>query len=218
LLLWIFYCHHAAPPHKLHLLLVTAAALLVTCLPWTIRNYLHFHRFVPLRSNFAYEFWSGNNEIFDQHSREVNRITRYEQIHLYARLGENAFLDDKWKKAKSFVSAHPSLYASLCARRIVATWLGTESPWRDFLQADSLLPRSLLLWNAIIFVAMIAGLIRLYLRERPYFFAVAAFPLVFPLAFYLAHTSLRHRHPIDPVLALLLAVAIVGTGVRKTPE
>ncbi|HYA62359.1 MAG TPA: glycosyltransferase family 39 protein [Candidatus Sulfotelmatobacter sp.] len=218
LLALVFFRHREANPQKLRLLLLAAAALLVICLPWTTRNYLQFHRFVPLRSNFAYEFWSGNNEIFDEHSRALNRITRYEQTHLYARLGENAFLDDKWQKAKSFVSAHPSLYAQLCARRIVATWLGTESPWQDFFQADSLLARSLLLWNAITLVGMIAGLVRLYLRQRPYFFPVAVFPLFFPIAFYLAHTSLRHRHPCDPVLALLLSVAIAGTGVRKTTE
>lgn len=218
LLPWVFYRHREASSQKLRLLLVTVAAILVTCLPWTIRNYLQFHRFVPLRSNFAYEFWSGNNEIFDEHSREVNRITRYEQTHLYARLGENAFLDDKWQKAKFFVSAHPSLYAKLCTRRIIATWLGTDSPWQDFLHADSLLARSLLLWNAITLVGMIAGLLRLYRRRRPYFFPVAVFPLVFPLAFYLAHTSLRHRHPCDPILALLLAVAITGIDVRVTSE
>ena len=218
LLAWVFYRHRGSSPQKLRLVLVAAAALFVTCLPWTIRNYLQFHRFVPLRSNFAYEFWSGNNEIFDEHSREVNRITRYEQTHLYARLGETAFLDDKWQKAKSFVSAHPSLYAKLCARRIVVTWLGTESPWHDFLHADSLLARVLLLWNAIAFVGMIIGLLRLYFRRRPHFFPVVVFPLVFPVTFYLAHTSLRHRHPCDPILPLLLAVAITGTGIRITSE
>jgi hypothetical protein len=218
LLAWVFYRLRGTSPQKLRLLLVTAATLLVTCLPWTIRNYLQFHRFVPLRSNFAYEFWSGNNEIFDEHSREVNRITRYEQAHLYARLGETAFLDDKWQKAKSFVSAHPSLYAKLCVRRIIATWLGTGSPWQDFLHADSLLARALLLWNAITFGGMILGLLRLYFRRRPCFFPVVVFPLVFPLTFYLAHTSLRHRHPCDPILALLLGVAITGISVRITSE
>jgi hypothetical protein len=33
--------------------------------------------------------------------------------------------------------------------------------------------------------------------------------LVFPLAFYLTHTSLRYRFPMDPVM-LVLAVSAVG--------
>lgn len=218
LLGWIFYRHHAPHPRKIGLALVTAAVLLLTCLPWTIRNFLQFHRFVPFRSNFAYEFWSGNNEIFDENSRQVNRITRYEQTRLYARIGETAFLDEKWQSARNFVRSHPSLYAHLCARRVVVTWLGTQSPRQDFLHADSALARFLLVWNVISLLATLVGLVRLYLQNRPFFVPVAAFPVIFPLTFYFAHTSLRHRHPCDPVLALLMALAIAGMAVRKKPE
>ncbi len=211
---WVLYRHRGNRSRQARLALVTVALIVLTCLPWTVRNYVQFHRFIPLRSNFTYEFWSGNNEIFDEHSREVNRITRYEQTHLYAKLGENAFLDEKWRKAGNFVVTHPALYAKLFGNRIVATWLGTESPWGDFARTDSLLVRFLLFWNALVLVGVIAGLVRLYLRQRPYFFPVASFPLVFPLVFYIAHTSLRHRHPCDPILALLMAIAVAGAGAR----
>ena len=210
LLAWIFFRLRAGNSQRLRLTLVALAATILLCLPWTLRNCVQFHRFVPLRSNFAYEFWSGNNEIFDPRSREVNRITRYEQTRLYARLGETAFLAEKWQNAKQFVCTRPSLYAQLCARRIVATWLGTESPWQDFLLADSGLARFLLLWNLFSFLALLIGLVRLYRSDRTFFFPVAAFPLIFPITFYLAHTSLRHRHPCDPVIALLMAVAFFG--------
>jgi hypothetical protein len=62
------------------------------------------------------------------------------------------------------------------------------------------------------------GLIRVYLEKRPCFFPLASYPLFFPLTFYIAHTSLRLRHPIDPVLALLLAIAILDTRSSRTPE
>jgi Dolichyl-phosphate-mannose-protein mannosyltransferase len=210
LLAWIFFGLRTENSRRLRLTLVALAATVVLCLPWTLRNYIQFHRFVPLRSNFAYEFWSGNNEIFDPHSHEVNRITRYEQTRLYAHLGETAFLTEKWQSAEQFVRTHPSLYAQLCARRIVATWLGTDSPWHDFLYADSSLAQFLLLWSVVSFLALLVGLVRLYRSSRFYFFPVAAFPLIFPITFYLAHTSLRHRHPCDPVIALLMAVAFLG--------
>jgi hypothetical protein len=210
LLGWLLYRHRGNSGQQVRLALMPVAMILLTCLPWTARNYVQFHRFIPLRSNFPYELWSGNNEIFDEHSREVNRITRYEQVRLYARLGENAFLDEKWEKARNFIRTHPALYAQLFGRRIVATWLGSESPWRDFLRTDSLLARFLLLWNALTLLGVIAGLGKLYLRPRAYFFPLASFPFIFPLTFYIAHTSLRHRHPCDPILALLIAVAVTG--------
>jgi hypothetical protein len=33
------------------------------------------------------------------------------------------------------------------------------------------------------------------------------YPVVFPLLYYVTHTSLRYRHPIDPIVLLLTAVA-----------
>jgi Dolichyl-phosphate-mannose-protein mannosyltransferase len=218
LLAWIFFHVKAGNSHRLRLVLLSVLATVLLCLPWTLRNYIQFHRFVPLRSNFAYEFWSGNNEIFDPNSREVHRITRYEQTHLYARLGETAFLAEKWQSAKQFVRAHPALYVQLCARRIVATWLGTEFPFQDFIHADSGLAQFLLLWSLVSFLALLVGLVRIYRSGRPYFFPLAAFPLIFPITFYLAHTSLRHRHPCDPVIALLMAVAFLGATRQIPPE
>ncbi len=119
------------------------------CLPWTIRNAVQFHRLIPLRSNFPFELWMGNNEIYDLHSHEVTRITRYEQIHLYQKLGETAFLADKFQKAKAFIHGHPALTLHLAGQRFIATWLGTATPYTDFLRADSSLARFILFWNAV---------------------------------------------------------------------
>jgi 4-amino-4-deoxy-L-arabinose transferase-like glycosyltransferase len=210
LLGWLLYQQRDNRALLLRLGTAALAALFLTCLPWTVRNFVQFHRFLPLRSNFPYEFWSGNNEIFDEHSREVNRITRFEQVRLYAQLGETEFLKEKMQNALHFVHTHPSLYARLFGERIVATWLGTGSPWRDFWATDSNFARFILVWNLFALAGVIVGLVRLYLQNRALFVPVAAFPLLFPFTFYIAHTTLRHRHPCDPILALLIAVAISG--------
>jgi hypothetical protein len=209
---WLFYQHRNNRALQFSRALLVVGVLVLTCLPWTIRNYEQFHRFIPLRSNFPFEFWSGNNEIFDEHSREVNRITRYEQVHLYGELGENAFMAEKMEQAVGFVRTHPVLYAELFGRRIVATWLGTESPWEDFGQSRSSLARFLIAWNALALVGIVAGLLRLYLGQPAYFIPIAVFPMVFPLTFYIAHTTLRHRHPCDPIVALVIAIGIAGTA------
>ena len=192
---WAVFRSPAHQAVKLKLAALTLAVILLCCLPWTIRNYACFHRLIPLRSNFAFEFWSGNNEIFDPNSRAVNVITRYEQTHLYSALGENAFFDDKWQRASNFVRSNPSLYLQLCVRRVVATWFGSGSPWQDFFRADSSLARFLLTWNTLALPLMLLGLVRLFLLRSPYSFPLLSFPLAFPIAFYVAHTSLRHRHP-----------------------
>jgi hypothetical protein len=215
LLGWVLYQHRDRRGGRLRLGLVTVGVLVLVCLPWTARNYAQFHRMIPLRSNFPFELWSGNNEVFDVHSRAVNRITRYEQVHLYAELGETEFLHQKLEKALNFVKTHPALYAQLFGRRIIATWLGAETPWQDFAGTDSYFVRFLLAWNVLALVGVIAGLARIYLQQRVYFVPVACYALIFPLTFYVAHTTLRHRHPCDAVVALLMAVAIVGAQGRN---
>jgi hypothetical protein len=198
------------------LLLVISLAFLV-CLPWTIRNAVQFHRFIPIRSNLPFELWMGNNPIFDEHSREVNRITRYEQVHLYAQLGETAFLQEKWWQASTFIRTHPALSLQLSVLRTVAMWMGTPSPWQDFQRADSKLVRFVFLWNAVTCLGTLTGLACLYFARRSFFIPVAAFPMAFPIVYYLTQASLRLRHPCDPILALLIALAVMWPASR-TPR
>ena len=208
--LWIIYRRLHLGDRRLQPLLLSLAVIGAVCLPWTIRNYVQFHRFIPLRANFPYELWSGNNEIFDPHSRAPSRITRYEEVHRYATLGENAFLAEKWRNACMFIRTRPGLFARLCGRRIVATWLGTDSPWADFWRSDSWFVRYLFLWNVVVLLSAFLGVARLFCARSDSLVPLLAFPVLFPLTFYLAHSTLRHRHPADPILALLMAVALFG--------
>src|ERR1700751_3290436 len=91
-------------------------------------------------------------------------------------------------------------------------------PWQDFVRTDSLFVRFLFPWNACTLLGIVPCRVRLRLSRSPYFLPVAAFPVIFPITFYIAHTTLRHRHPSDPAIALILALAIVGTGVRHGPK
>ena len=204
---WIAYCHYRRGSLRPWRLALAITILVAICLPWTVRNTIQFHRLIPLRSNFAFELWMGNNEIYDEHSRAVNRITRFEQVRRYSQLGESAFLDEKWQKARLFIRTHPSLTAQLFGRRILATWLGTESPQRDFLHPGSALVAFIFAWNVFVLVGVIAALVRLLILRNPFFIPIAAYPLVFPVVYYLTQTSLRLRHPCDPVLALMVVLA-----------
>ncbi len=207
-LLWIFLQSHARKVGTTRDLLLVIALALLVCLPWTIRNGIEFHRFLPVRSDFPFELWMGNNPIYDEKSHTLNRITRYEQVHLYAQLGESAFLKEKGDQAREFIRSHPALCLRLAGERAVALWLGTSSPWQDFLRTDSVLVRFIFLWNVLTLFGTIAGLARVLVARRAFFLVFAAFPFAFPLVYYTTQVSLRLRHPCDPALALLLAFAV----------
>ena len=205
---WIAYRYYRRGSLRPGRVALVVALLAAMCLPWIVRNAIQFHRLIPLRSNFPFELWMGNNEVYDEHSRAVNRITRFEQVRRYTQLGESAFLDEKWQTARLFMRTHPGLTVRLFGRRIVATWLGTESPRRDFLHPGSPLVAFIFAWNIFVLVGVVAALARLLILRNLFFIPIAAYPIVFPVVYYLTQTSLRLRHPCDPVLALMVVLAI----------
>jgi len=36
------------------------------------------------------------------------------------------------------------------------------------------------------------------------------FPVIFPCLYYATHADLRYRHPIDPIVSLLTAIAVAN--------
>jgi 4-amino-4-deoxy-L-arabinose transferase-like glycosyltransferase len=179
------------------------------CAPWTIRNYVAFHKFVPLRSNFPLELWAGNNDSFDPNSQVVPPADpAREELRKYVRLGETAYMAEKWRIATIFIRTHPRLEVVLCGRRFVAMWTGLENPVEGFQDAQTNLVRVVLVSNLLVGIGTILGIALLIWRRSIYVFPLAAFPVVYPLLYYATHPSLRYRHPIDPVLLILVATAL----------
>ena len=194
--------------------------IILCCAPWTIRNYFVFHRFIPLRSNFSFELWLGNNDAYDLHAPNTRtRITLYEEIRRYRQLGETQFMQEKRQKAIQFIRSHPQLELQLTSRRFLATWIGLEYPLRDFFRTDSLLVRSLLIINLITAVGVVIGIAVLYGTRSAFALPLAAFAIVFPCLYYVTHASLRYRHPVDPILLLLFVIAAVRVAklLRRIP-
>jgi Dolichyl-phosphate-mannose-protein mannosyltransferase len=192
-------------------LALAARAVLIAalcCVPWTVRNYVAFRQFVPLRSTFPFALWLGHNPVFDPHSPVTTRVTPYEQGREYKRLGETAFMQKKGAEALSFIRTHPALEANLFAQRFVAFWAGIDSPFKRFLDAESLGDRVLLLANFLASLGTLGGLVAVWVKWRRYAFVLSAFPAIFPWMYYATEPYLRYRQPIDPILMLLTALAL----------
>ncbi len=190
---------------------LAAACVVLCCVPWTIRNYRAFHRFIPLRSNLGVELYTGNNENYGPHPPVWPfNITREREIFRFYRVGESAFMQEEMRKALHFMAANPGIELRLTWDRVVAFWLGTSAPFSDFMSADSLLLRAVSVCGFLLLLGTVAGLALLFLTANQFIFPVASFVLFFPLIYYLAHASLRFRHPIDPILVLLSAIAFTA--------
>jgi 4-amino-4-deoxy-L-arabinose transferase-like glycosyltransferase len=211
LLGWVAYRAFQLGRLRLSRPLLACGIAVLCCVPWTVRNYFAFHRFIPLRSNFPFELWLGNNEQFDEQSQVMPAADpERAEIRNYIHMGETAFMQDKWNKATAFISTHPKLEMILHGRRFVATWTGLEKPLEGFRDAESPLVRLVLISNTLGAIGGLCGIVVLFLRRDPYAFPLAAGPILYPVIYYVTHTSLRYRHPIDPVMLMLAAVAIAA--------
>jgi 4-amino-4-deoxy-L-arabinose transferase-like glycosyltransferase len=188
---------------------MAAILALLCCVPWTVRNYVVFHRFIPFRSNLGYELYIGNNENYDERHRGLPAvITQDLETLRYLRMGEIAFMDEERRKALHFIAAHPRVELELFGNRIVDFWMGTAEPVNMFEVTDSPLIRGILLGNFLSLTGALLGVVALFWRRNANAFPLAAFPVVFPVLYYVTHTSLRYRHPIDPVVMLLTAIGV----------
>ena len=139
-------------------------------------------------------------------------------------MGEIAYMQEKRDNAIHYMLTHPAREAHLIWHRFLAVWSGgTPKPVSDFFRARSAWFRFVLLFNILVAVGTLMGVIALIRRRSEYWFPLAVFPLVFPWAYYLTVVQPRYRLPIDPVLMLLTAIAIdeiarVATRQSRTGE
>ena len=217
LLGWAAYRARGATKFSLLNPALAAGIAILCCAPWTVRNYVVFHRLVPLRSNFPLELYIGNNNNYA--TRQFvwpPLITKERELLRYFKLGETAFMDEEKRKAMEFIRAHPKIELQLTAKRFVAFWAGIADPVHVFQSTDSLLIRVLLVCNSLAALGALLGIAALIRRRSLHTIPLAAFPVVFPWLYYVTHPNLRYRHPIDPVVLLLAAVAVSSVlGIKR---
>ncbi len=221
LLGWAAYHARRRAPLPLTRPLLALGLAILCCVPWTARNYAVFHRFVPLRSNFPLELYIGNNENYDdQHPRYPPAISKERETVRYFRMGETSFMDEEKRKALAFIVSHPRMDVILFGERFTAFWAGIANPLGTFLATDSLLIRGLILCAVLSGIGALSGIVVLVRRRSVYAFPLAIFPVVFPFLYYVTHTSLRYRHPIDPVTLLLTAISLEAFWqfLRRSPH
>lgn len=210
LLLWLVFSGTGRVRKRIRLAASAVLVMVVGITPWIVRNSLVFGTFVGLRSNFGLELYLGNNEkVTDAWAWEVHpNDSKVERIK-YRQMGEIAYMKEKQRDAIRFMLTHPADVVHWSFKRFIHTWTGTTDPLVDTWTPTSGFVRVLLLYNFLFPVLTFLGLF-FASRARntatlPLFIVIFCFPLVY----YFSHASLRYRHPIDPIMSVLTAYAVV---------
>ena len=189
--------------------ILAAAIAAACCIPWTARNFETFHTFVPLRSVGGLALWLGNNENGDGLSARQHPISNQRERDRYVQLGEIAYMAEKQSLAVQYIAGHPDRTFQLSLQRFVAIWTGTSGRLlEDFRRAKSIRFHLVVGSDLLAALGTLLGLFFLARERSLHWIPLAAFPVVFPLVYYLALAPPRYRHPIDPALLILTAVSL----------
>jgi hypothetical protein len=190
--------------------IVATLALLAVVAPWCIRNYETFHQFIPIRSGFGLEFYIGNNG-YSLRWVNSNLHPNHNDTELaeYVSSGEIAYMAHKRQQAMDYVRSHPSWFVWMTSRRILYMWTGFWSLDPEYLKLEPFDPPNIFLCTTLTLSAL-AGLRRAF-RANPNLAVRYAIVLVFfPLAYYLSHPETYYFRPVDPIIVVLAAYAVVG--------
>ena len=191
-------------------MIAVALAGMATLSPWLVRNYMLFHRFIPVRSGYGLELYIGNNG-YSQHwvNRSLHPNHNDAELQEYERAGEIAYMDHKLQQAKDYIRSHPEWFAWMTFRRIVYMWTGYWSFDRAYLKDEPLDPPNIFV-NTTMTLLGLWGLRRVWQRDSGLGVRFAIVLLFFPLTYYFSHPETYYFRPVDPLIVVLAAIAVAG--------
>lgn len=190
--------------------LQAAAVALLLIMPWTVRNYLAFHKFVLVSANSGYNFYLGNNPGatggFEQDTTKQGVREDFEQIQSFSIAHSQVETDHYvFHLGLVWASQHPVDLVLLDLKKIFYHW------WRrgrsgTMVQHPELMPMYDIASALVLFFGF-WGFFRLRDRELRRLFATLFIYSTLTAAIFF--TQSRHRAlKVDPFLLPLAALAI----------
>lgn len=177
--------------------------------PWTIRNYVVFGRFVPVRSVLGITLWMGNNGVAEGvNSFRMLPIFNLAEAEKFKRMGEIKYARAKGREAVDYMGAHPLSTIGHMSRNVVSFWLSVSDRPNQSWATDPLYVRALLGLNVLILVFAGVGIKRAWECKDPQAVAYLLVLLTFPIIYYVTYALVRFRFPIESLVAVLAGYGI----------
>jgi 4-amino-4-deoxy-L-arabinose transferase-like glycosyltransferase len=215
-LIWLYYRHKGFQGGA-RLLALPLSILLLTILPWLIRNQ-RVMGYAGLRDNFGEELFLGNHEAgpgFEPTGFNMSwshPVWNSRELEKYSRQGELAYIADKKQIAEQFIREHPATFVLVTLKRIVYFWSG--SPEEPRVHPTDPRFRTALLFTTAFFSFW--GGVRMIRRGVAGAYLFLSVLLLYPLVFYITHTNPRYRHPIEPIMTVLIAYLFWSAAQEKS--
>ena len=159
-------------------------------LPWTLRNFLVFHKLIPVRDKFWAEVFFENIG-FQTHPLKTSME--------YQRLGELQFIEMAKQRVLLYIHDHFADFLQQTLYRAGQFWILPEGMWR---------------LSFFLSIATFLGLCVMAKRKLPTALPFLIILAVYPLTYYVSYTFSRYRHPIEPIMYMSAAFLLVEVGQR----
>lgn len=184
-----------------------AVFILGLCMvPWTLRNYAVFHRFIFIRDNLPLELYEANND--ESHglwTRSEHPGNDPASMRRFQESGEIRFMDEEKQKLQEFVREHPGEFLLFTVQRVWYFW--AAPPQATIVGGyDLWFARHVEFLLAALFA--FAGMILMFVRRNRYAWLLAPFLIIYPLPYYLVNPFPRYKHPIEPVMLMLIVYVL----------
>jgi len=212
-----FAAYNLAHAHKRWLkpFLLGGFVVAATISPWLIRDYVVFHRFIPMRDSMGLELWMGNNG-YDLRwtSDQLHPLHDAQELAAY-NAGELKYMDQKAAEARAFIQAHPAWYIKMCVRRAIYLWTGYWSFDKSYLAMEPTDPYNIPFATTITLLAF-TGLYFAWRSAPMDAIRFGGVLFLFPIIYYLNHPEPYHMRALGPLLVILCCFAAYNlTGLAE---
>ncbi|RZB30174.1 MAG: hypothetical protein SRB1_02454 [Desulfobacteraceae bacterium Eth-SRB1] len=161
-------------------------------LPWVTRNYLDFHKFIPISTRAGYALYQGNNPMATGDSGGWWPVgSQYvipEEAALMTEIERSLYFEEK---AKNFIKNNPKRFFHLFLKKIV-------NMWRPYYSGTSRLSQLVIIFSYIpIMILGIAGIFLSYKTWRKSIILVS-FILYYVFVHAILVATIRYRWPAMP--------------------
>jgi dolichyl-phosphate-mannose-protein mannosyltransferase len=213
LLVWLAIRRQQSGLPSRNFLATSVLMFVLALVPWTIRNYYAVDGLVFVKTNFGLELWLGNNPSVDEiYSPDLHPGKNMHQLLELVMDGEPNYNREKQRDAIAFIEARPGLFIKHTLVRIEDNWTAAYDSRIDPWILTLGLSRADVWFCTLYSIFSLAGLI---LALRANFWNSVPLALcifLIPLPYYITHTTLRYRHPIDPFLTIFTVCAVARTA------
>lgn len=185
---------------------VVCIFMIITILPWVIRNYQVFHKFIPISTNGGINFYMGNNPdatgkfqwklppetVWPDHRYNVSsKELAFQELKVY---------EQGYSVGLKFIATSPVRFAKLAYKKIFLLWRPPYYQiYNGYILTKTIFRITWLVYDTILLIAMIPAIILLIKRKEKKWFLFIFWIIFISLVCAFTYYDTRYRLPLVPI-------------------